>query len=102
MTAVHSHLDVFDERNAFLQVALGLVAACRQALELVVAEGPTAEPPVVRADDPVLDAALGLASLASAVLNHMHELVDAGDAGSAADVMTATASAQVELRSLLV
>ena len=105
MAGVHSHLDVFDDRNAFLQVTLGLVSACHRLLEAAVHAGPAAEPPTVRDDDPVLYAALGVASLSSDVMRQMQTVVTADAEGARTSTEPTAASDPqdgVDLRSFLV
>lgn len=66
MARVHSHEEAFDDRNAFLQVTLGVLSVCRQVSELVLVLGPASPRPAdgqPTEDDRFLLAVLGVASL---------------------------------------
>jgi hypothetical protein len=105
VSAVHRHLDVFDDRNAFLQMMLGMVSACDRLLDVLVAAGPATQPSEPRNDDQFLDAALGIVSIACAVLRHAKTSVGAPTHERPTDDTAGSAPTSVlpgDLRSLLV
>ncbi|MBI4516546.1 MAG: hypothetical protein HY699_12110 [Deltaproteobacteria bacterium] len=70
--ALHKLGDEFDDRNMFLQVALGLVSFCRQLDCLADDYGrPSAGAAAGAEPAPVVDAALGLIALSRQVMTHL-------------------------------
>lgn len=66
MATIDRHDEDFDDRNAFLQVLLGVLSLCRGFADVAVTLGPAAgasTPPDAVRSDSVLDAMVGLASL---------------------------------------
>ena len=102
---LHKLDDEFDDRNLFLQVALGLVSACAQFDSLVALHGSVAAasalPAAARSpDDPVLDALLGLVALSQCLMAHLNAARSAAPAEAPAAAAPA-ARAPRRLRDLL-
>jgi len=102
MAIVHRHADAFDDRNAFLQVLLGVVSHCSQAADLVLAFGPgvAGDAPASAELAPVLDAVLGAAALASSVVGALETERDRTSVPSPSEATSPRAL--VVLRGLLV
>jgi len=70
MNALDEVRQVFDDRNMFLQVALGLVSASLRFEALLREEVNLAPRPTIDVEDPALDAVLGVVAFTQRVLRH--------------------------------
>jgi hypothetical protein len=85
MNALHEVREVFDNRNMFLQVAMGLVSSSLGFERLLREQASFAPAPSAHEDDPALDFVLGLVAFTQRILAHAEIAVAQQEHGAGAD-----------------